>query len=453
VREQFQCEAQILAGLIHPNLPRVTDFFEWLGNAYLAMDFVEGESLDQLIARRGPLPEALVKKWAAQLLDALAVCHAHRIIHRDVKPQNIIIRPNGRAVLVDFGLVKLWDPRHPHTQRIIRGMGTVEYASPEHLNLWGRHTEPRSDLYCLGATLYHALTGCEPPSAIDRWSDASLLVPPRRLGVKVTPQTEKTILQAMELNLDNRIADAREMQAALGGALSGRPLEVSWVEPALERVPALKRHKLMPVPIRRDTRWQLEMGTAMVMAGLGVLAAQIGLLARYMTMELYVGRTLTALVLGALGWFVGDLTFQALAEPGAPEEPTPTSRPTQRLVAITRRMARRLTMAQQIILLVLLVAGAALLSWILAPPLLSIRFVYDYVQFYAVVGPLAYAATGRRPGRAFAAHTLVVALVGTLLGEQLHIPQNVGLLFLVAIAGGLLMEGAAFLAERLLFSR
>jgi serine/threonine-protein kinase len=453
LREQFRREAQVLAGLTHPNLPRVTDFFEWHGNAYLVMDFVEGESLDELIARQGPVPEERARQWAAQLLDALAVCHARRIVHRDVKPQNIIIRPSGQAVLVDFGLVKLWDPRHPHTQRIIRGMGTVEYASPEHLNLWGRHTEPRSDLYSLGATLYHALTGREPPSAMERWSDPASLIPPRRAGAKVTVQTEKLVLHALELDIDHRIADAREMQAALTGSSGSKPFDVSWARPMTGSFPRREQPSPTPVPLRRDARWHLEMGTAMVMAALGVLAIQIGLFSDYMTAELYIGRTLSALVLGALGWFAGDLIFQAVAQPEATSQPSRTSRPTQRLVALTRRMARRLTLTQQIAFLVFLLVVATLLTWILAPPLLKVPFIYNYVQFYAVIGPLAYAATGRGTGRASVAHTLVVALVGALLSEQLNIPQNVGLLLLVAIVGGLLMEGVAFLADRLLLKR
>ncbi|MGB9777632.1 MAG: serine/threonine-protein kinase [Anaerolineae bacterium] len=127
LRQQFRQEAIVLARLHHPNLVRVTDFFEEGGNAYLVMDFVEGESLADLIAARGPLPEAQVLEWAGQLLDALAYCHGQGVLHRDIKPPNVIIRPDGRAVLVDFGLVKLWDPRDPRTKTAMRGMGTPEY--------------------------------------------------------------------------------------------------------------------------------------------------------------------------------------------------------------------------------------------------------------------------------------------------------------------------------------
>ncbi len=163
LRQQFQQEAQILARLNHPHLVRVGDFFEEGDSAYLVMDFAEGESLANRIEREGALPEEQVLIWAEQLLDALAYCHAQGAIHRDVKPQNVIIRPDGRAVLVDFGLVKLWDPHDPRTKTTMRGMGMPEYAPPEQYDIEMGHTDARSDVYGLGATLYHALLNAISP--------------------------------------------------------------------------------------------------------------------------------------------------------------------------------------------------------------------------------------------------------------------------------------------------
>jgi WD40 repeat protein/tRNA A-37 threonylcarbamoyl transferase component Bud32 len=219
LRQQFYQEAQVLARLDHPNLVRVTDYFEEWGNAYLVMNFVEGQSLADLIAARGPLPEAQVLDWARQLLDALAYCHAQGVVHRDIKPQNIIIRADGRPILVDFGLVKLWDPRDPRTRTVVRAMGTPEYAPPEQ---WGMgHTDPRSDLYSLGATLYHALTGKVPPIATDRIAEPRVFAPPRSINPYLRPETERAILQAMELAKDARWSSAAEMVAALGAPAAG----------------------------------------------------------------------------------------------------------------------------------------------------------------------------------------------------------------------------------------
>ena len=113
LRNQFQQEAVVLARLAHPHLVGVTDYFQEGGNVYLVMRFVEGESLASWIERHGPVPEPQVVAWMVQLLDALSYCHSEGILHRDIKPQNIIIRPDGGAVLVDFGLVKLWNPNDP----------------------------------------------------------------------------------------------------------------------------------------------------------------------------------------------------------------------------------------------------------------------------------------------------------------------------------------------------
>jgi serine/threonine protein kinase len=131
LRYQFEREAKTLARLSHPHLVRVTDYYQEGGNAYLVMEYVEGESLEKRIEREGALPEGQVLTWAEQLADAVAYCHSQGVIHRDIKPHNVVICPDGRAMLVDFGLVKLWDPNDPQTKTVMRGMGTPEYAPPD----------------------------------------------------------------------------------------------------------------------------------------------------------------------------------------------------------------------------------------------------------------------------------------------------------------------------------
>jgi serine/threonine protein kinase len=217
LRQQFQQEAMVLARLHHPHLVRVTDFFEEGGNTYLVMDFVEGENLNRRIEQEGALSEAKVLEWADQLLSALAYCHGQGVIHRDIKPQNVIIRPDGQATLVDFGLVKLWDPHDPRTKTAMRGMGTPEYAPPEQYDAQIGHTGPCSDVYGLGATLYHALTGQAPPTATMRIASPGMFQPPRVVNPHLSPTVDAAILRATELAVDQRFATAQDMAAALHG--------------------------------------------------------------------------------------------------------------------------------------------------------------------------------------------------------------------------------------------
>lgn len=214
LRQQFRQEATVVAQLSHPQLVSVTDFFEEGGNAYLVMNFVAGESLSDLIQRVGALPEPQVLAWANALLDALTYCHSRGVIHRDIKPQNVIIQPNGQPVLVDFGLVKLWNPQDVRTRTAMRGLGTPEYAPPEQYDAGG-HTDPRSDLYSLAATLYQALTGQAPPTATQRIVNPAVLLPVRHWNPQVSPALEAVLLRALELRPEARYQSAQEMRAAL----------------------------------------------------------------------------------------------------------------------------------------------------------------------------------------------------------------------------------------------
>ncbi len=221
-RAQFRQEAVVLGKLAHPHLVAVTDYFEEQGNDYLVMAFVEGESLATKIVREGALPETQVVAWAEQLIDALAYCHGQGVIHRDIKPQNVIITPEGQAVLVDFGLVKLWDPADPRTKTVMRGAGTPEYAPPEQWGMPGHHTDPRSDLYSLGATLYHALAGQAPPTASERMAYPGHFKTPRELNGRVSAPLDEAITRAMALACDDRWPDATAMAQGPAGMSSPR---------------------------------------------------------------------------------------------------------------------------------------------------------------------------------------------------------------------------------------
>ncbi|HTP11746.1 MAG TPA: serine/threonine-protein kinase [Anaerolineae bacterium] len=215
LRKQFLREAQTLASLHHPNLPRVTDYFIDHDLHYLIMDYIEGQSLlDMLLVNQQGFAEDLVLEWADQLLSALEYIHANNVIHRDVKPANIRRTTDGRIFLVDFGLVKPYSLNDPHTMTMFHGIGTPEYAPPEQYDP-GVHTDQRSDIYALGATMYHLLTGQAPISVTRRTVEPSAFRPPRQAKAEISPALEQVILRAMEIERAKRFASAADMRAAL----------------------------------------------------------------------------------------------------------------------------------------------------------------------------------------------------------------------------------------------
>jgi serine/threonine-protein kinase len=238
-QDQFHREASVLARLDHPNLPKVSDFFDDGGRDYLVMDFVAGHDLKQVMdeARREGrfLEERKVLNWAAQLCDALEYLHNQDppILHRDIKPANIKLTPGGLIKLVDFGLVKLMAPDDSRTVTILQGRGTAQYTPLEQYGGDTGHTDIRSDIYSLGATLYHLLTNEPPVEAKQRFLRPETMRAPRAVNPDVTPRTERAILWALEMHPDNRPPNVAALRRTLLG-MTGNEL---WLPPQEERSP------------------------------------------------------------------------------------------------------------------------------------------------------------------------------------------------------------------------
>jgi serine/threonine-protein kinase len=219
-QEQFHREAFTLARLDHPNLPKVSDTFTEGQREYLVMDFVGGRELRDLMEgqrRQGQfLDERQVLQWADQLCDALGYLHDQDppVLHRDIKPANIKLTPGGLIKLVDFGLVKLLATDDSRTVTVLQGRGTVAYTPLEQYGGDTGHTDARSDVYSLGATLYHLLTNHPPADAKQRFLDSDVLRHPRAINPHISPATERAILAAIAMHPDQRppsVAAFREM--------------------------------------------------------------------------------------------------------------------------------------------------------------------------------------------------------------------------------------------------
>lgn len=214
---QFRREATILASLRHPALPRVIDHFiiEHSGE-YLVMDYIPGEDLREILERIGkPLDESEAVRLGLAICDALSYLHqcTPPIVHRDVKPANIKISTDGSVHLVDFGLAKLYQSGELTTTG---AMGVTAGYSP--VEQYAHGTDSRSDIYALGATLYHALTNTQSLDALERAMEDDQLKPIRSINSSISEGTARTIEQAMSLEVEQRFQTAEEFKIALSAA-------------------------------------------------------------------------------------------------------------------------------------------------------------------------------------------------------------------------------------------
>jgi eukaryotic-like serine/threonine-protein kinase len=221
--ERFRREASAAAGLQHQHVVSVYDRGEWEGTSYIAMEFVPGRTLKELVQEEGPLEPQRAVDLAVQILRAARFAHRRGVIHRDFKPQNVIVDDDGRAKVTDFGIARAGASDMTQTGSI---MGTAQYLSPEQAQ--GHAVAGRSDLYSIGIVLYELLTGRVPfeaeaavTIALKQVSEAP--VPPSQINPAVTPELEAVVLRALEKDPTDRFADADEFIAALDAAGSRIP--------------------------------------------------------------------------------------------------------------------------------------------------------------------------------------------------------------------------------------
>jgi serine/threonine protein kinase len=229
LRRRFEQEFRTAHRLHHPNLVRSLDFGHSPSGPYLILEFVEGESLGARIDRRGALPPAEAIGLVAQVARALDYAHQAGVIHRDVKPDNIMLTPDGQARLTDFGLVKQLTDDLDLT-RPGKGLGTPNFIAPEQLRN-AKGSDRRCDIYGLGATLYMAVTGHYPFEArtqiqVLRKKANNELVLPRQIMPGLSEDLERVILRAMHPDCGQRPASCTEFLDELAGPPPASPAAV-----------------------------------------------------------------------------------------------------------------------------------------------------------------------------------------------------------------------------------
>ena len=238
--ERFKREASAAAGLQHQHVVSVYDRGDWDGTSYIAMEYVPGRTLKEIVGEHGPLPAAQAVDLTIQILRAARFAHRRGVIHRDLKPHNVIVDEEGRAKVTDFGIARAGASDMTQTGSI---MGTAQYLSPEQAQ--GHAVTSRSDLYAIGIILYELLTGTLPfdadsavTIAVKQVNEAP--VAPSHINPEVTPELEVVVLTALQKDPAARFADADEFIAALQAAASRMPSPAAMAaaEAAAAAVPA-----------------------------------------------------------------------------------------------------------------------------------------------------------------------------------------------------------------------
>ncbi len=238
--ERFRREAKNAAALSHPNIVSIYDRGEAEGTYYIAMEYLDGRSLKELIVSRGPAPVHVAVEYARQILSALRFAHRHGIVHRDIKPHNVLVDAEGRVKVTDFGIARAGTSQMTEAGSIV---GTAQYLSPEQAR--GADVDPRSDLYSLGVVLYELLTG-EPPFEGDTPVEIAMKhlstvpEPPSARRPDIPRELDWVVMRALAKDPDERYQSAEEMDADLDRVSRGAPLAVATEESATQimRLPA-----------------------------------------------------------------------------------------------------------------------------------------------------------------------------------------------------------------------
>jgi len=219
--ERFRREAQSAAGLNHPSIVSIFDRGYAEGTYYIAMEYLDGRTLKELLVKNGPTPVPIAIDYARQILGALAFAHRNGIVHRDIKPHNIVVGTDGRLKVTDFGIARSGASQMTEAGSIV---GTAQYLSPEQAR--GAPVDPRSDIYSLGIVLYEMLTGKVPfsgdtPVEIAMKHLSQVPTPPSKLRPNIPHDLDAVVMRALAKDPEQRYATAEEMDADLARVARG----------------------------------------------------------------------------------------------------------------------------------------------------------------------------------------------------------------------------------------
>lgn len=224
-RRKFTEEAQTLAKLDHPNIVRVIDVFEENKTSYIVMPFIEGKTLESIVEKNGPLDYGLAVNYIGQIASAVGYIHSKNILHRDIKPDNIMITADNHAILIDFGSARefIQDKTQHQTSILTKGYAPIEQYSSNSRK--GTYT----DIYSLGAVFYFVLTGQKPMDATERLSET--MPEPKQINPQISEDVNRTILKAMQLKHENRHQTIDEFMKDLLGQKPSAPIKDEKVIP------------------------------------------------------------------------------------------------------------------------------------------------------------------------------------------------------------------------------
>jgi serine/threonine protein kinase len=260
--ERFRREAQAAANLSHPNIVPVFDWGEDDGSYFIVMEYVEGRPLSAVLRDPQPMPPRQIATIGAGVAAALAFAHRHGVVHRDVKPGNVLITPDGDVKVTDFGIARAMNTEESLTQTGAV-MGTAAYFSPEQAE--GKGVDSRSDIYSLGVVLYEMAVGRPPftgdsPVAVASKHVRDMPVLPREANPTVPPALEAVIMKAMAKNPDDRYGSAEELRADLLRFADGRPVEAA--DPGLTSVMTAAVAATQAVPMTTGRTMAVPAGAA-----------------------------------------------------------------------------------------------------------------------------------------------------------------------------------------------